>query len=449
MSKFESSPVAKAFQKSVDNLLPDSSKLIAGISGGPDSMALMYLLHRFEIDAVMVHCNYQLRGEESEKDQRLVEKMSVFWGFECVSVRLDKEISGANFQAWARDRRYEIFSDLKEEFEADFIVTAHHQDDQIETILQRILRGAGMQAWQGIQPLENQLWRPLLDLSKSDILTFVEELNIPYRIDGSNEESTYARNFLRHNWFPELHNFFPGWRENILKLPRRASEYELMAKELLSQTLNDGHSLDFDSFKNLPELIRPVILYQFIQREKAGVDPSSSLTQIAQQLTELQSGKAIQLSSKYEIMRDRDELVIRKTAGSTISQVVIKREDLQDLGAVYGVQFTIEKYSSSYESEALYLDLNKLSFPITVRQWKEGDRFQPLGMEGTQLISNHLTNRKISSAQKSEAFLIESFDETVSAVIFPHNTSDDQIGTVSETVRCSSDTEKVLVIRNT
>jgi len=447
MSKFESSPVTKAFQKSVHNYLPESARLITGVSGGPDSMVLMYLLHRFNLDAVMVHCNYQLRGEESDKDQRLVEKMSVFWNFECVSVRLEKG-SDSNFQAWARDRRYEIFYDLKKEFDAGFVVTAHHQDDQIETLLQRILRGAGMPAWKGIQILENQLFRPLLNVSKKEILSFAETFNIPYRIDGSNEESTYARNFLRHNWFPELHNFFPGWRDNLLKLPKRASEYELMARKLLDGILFGDKAINRKAFLDLPEQIRPAIFYQFVNKLHIDLELSSSVELVLKDISKLQTGRAIQLSSKYEILRDRDKFLIQKLISDLFKPVKIEREDLEIIQSVHGIQLTIQRFAGDYDTGALYLDLNKLKFPITIRHWEDGEKFQPLGMEGTQLISDHLTNRKVSSAQKSQAFLIESFDGTICAVIFPHNTSDDQIGTVSETVRCSSETEQVLVIRN-
>ena len=447
MSKFESSPVTKAFQKSVNNYLPDSSTLIVGASGGPDSMALLYLLHRYELDAVIVHCNYQIRGEDSEKDQRLVEKMSSFWGFECVSVRLEKE-SLSNFQEWARERRYEVFFDLKREFDADFVTTAHHQDDQIETILQRILRGSGISAWRGIRPIENQLFRPLLGVSKADILKFVEQFNIPYRIDNSNEESTYARNFLRHNWFPELQKFFPGWRENILKLSVRATEFELMADEILKSVRKNNRSLYRSEFLNLPNQIRPAILYQFLDSVKFEIVASSSLQNIAEKVSELQSGKAVQLSSKYQIIRDRDLFTVQKLDSEQKSPVVINSDDLKQISRVYGIELQVEEFTGEFIPRTLSMDLSKISFPITIRQWKEGDSIRPLGMEGTQLISDHLTNRKISSAQKTEAFLIESFDGNICAVIFPHHTSDDQIGTISEQVRCSSETKKVLVIRN-
>jgi len=447
MSKFESSPVAKAFQKSVKNYLPDSSTLITGVSGGPDSMALMYLLHRFELSAVVVHCNYQMRGEDSEKDQRLVEKMSAFWGFECVSVRLEKE-SASNFQEWARERRYEVFFDLKREFDADFVTTAHHQDDQIETILQRILRGSGISAWSGIKQIENQLFRPLLDVSKSQIMKFAEEFNIPYRIDNSNEESTYARNFLRHNWFPELQNFFPGWRDNILKLSVRATEFELMAGEVLKSVKDNSRSLSRSGFLNLPDQVRPPVLYHFLEEVPFDISASSSLQKVAEKLTELQSGKAVQLSNEYQIIRDRDQFTIQKLKSDRKPPVKISSDDLKQIKKVYGLHLNVEKFTEEFSSETLSMDYSKIAFPMTIRQWEEGDSFRPLGMEGTQLISDHLTNRKVSSARKSEAFVVESFDGNICAVIFPHHTSDDQLGTISEQVRCSSETEKVLVIRN-
>ena len=447
MSKFESSPVAKAFQKSIKNYLPDASTLIAGVSGGPDSMALLYLLHRFEVNAVIVHCNYQLRGEDSEKDQRLVEKMSAFWGFECVSIRLDKE-SDSNFQEWARERRYEIFFDLKHEFDADFVTTAHHQDDQIETILQRILRGSGISALSGIKALERQLFRPLLEVSKSEIMKFAEQFNIPYRIDNSNEESTYARNFLRHNWFPELHHFFPGWRDNILKLSVRATEFKLMTVEVLSSIKKSSGSISRTGLLNLPEEIRTPVLYQFIEEMTFNINVSSSLQKVAEKLPELQSGKAVHLSNEYQIIRDRDLFTVQYLSNDRKPPVKISSDDLNQIKKVYGLHLNVEKFTEEFSSETLSMDFSKIAFPITIRQWEEGDTIRPLGMEGNQLISDHLTNRKISSARKSEAFVIESFDGNICAVIFPHHTSDNQLGTISEMVRCDSKTEKVLVIRN-
>jgi tRNA(Ile)-lysidine synthase len=447
MSKFESSPVTQAFQHQIDRSLPDSSRLIAGVSGGPDSMALLYLLHRFNLDAIVVHCNYMLRGEESDKDQELVENFSALWGFECVSVRLEPEETG-NFQSWARERRYEIFHDLKREFDANFIVTAHHLDDQVETILQRILRGSGLSSWSGMKAIEKELFRPLLDVTKSDILQFVQDFKVPYRIDNTNEESTYARNFLRHNWFPELDRLFPGWKTNLLKVPRRAAEFDGLAEKVLSVVAENQRVLNREKFLELDEGIRPAVLHRFISQSHFSIAMPGSLEMVASDLNGLDTGQSIRLDPEHKITRDRTRYVLQKNEPDLHRPVTIERDHLSQVGAVFGYQLEVKAFKGKYEPEKLYLDSSRLDFPITVRNWKEGDQIQPLGMNGRQLISDHLTNRKISATQKKDALVIESFDGNICAVIFPHKTEDGQIGTISETVRCNTETKHVLIIRN-
>ncbi|MEX0823570.1 MAG: tRNA lysidine(34) synthetase TilS, partial [Balneolaceae bacterium] len=170
MSKFESSSVVKSFKKHGEILLKKNNPVVVGVSGGPDSMALLYILYRLAVPTVVVHCNYQLRGRASEADQDLVEQICILWEMECVAVRFDTMgEEGHNFQDWARDERYRIFRDIKKEADADYILTAHHRDDQIETIFQKILRGAGLAAWKGISVCEGDLYRPLLEVSKADI----------------------------------------------------------------------------------------------------------------------------------------------------------------------------------------------------------------------------------------------------------------------------------------
>jgi tRNA(Ile)-lysidine synthase len=447
MSKFELSPVTQAFLSQAEQSLPDSSRLIAGVSGGPDSMALLYLLHRFDIDTVAVHCNYMLRGEESEKDQQLVEKICAMWEIECVSVRIEPAET-KNFQSWARERRYEIFHDLKREFDADFITTAHHLDDQVETILQRILRGAGLSSWSGMKVIEKGLYRPLLEVSKSDILKFVQNFNVPYRIDNSNEESTYARNFLRHNWFPELDRLFPGWKENLLKIPGRAAEFDGLAEQVLRIVAESDSVLNRDRFLNLDETVRSAVLHRFITQSSFSVEIPGSLEMVAGDMSQLETGKSIQLDGRHRIIRDRARYVLQQNKTETRQPVMLEYDSLMQVKAVYGKLFMLQDFQDKIESEKLYLDCSKFEFPVTIRNWKDGDQIQPLGMKGRQLVSDHLTNRKISAVQKQDALVMESFDGNICAVIFPHKTEDGQIGTISESVRCSSQTKQVLIVSN-
>jgi tRNA(Ile)-lysidine synthase len=450
MNKFASSPVTKAFQKQKKAFLPDfKGKVVAGVSGGPDSMALLYLLHRHEVDTVAVHINYRLRGEASDKDQLLVEDISAMWNLECASIRLDpEEAEKKNFQAWARDRRYQIFRDIKREYSADYILTAHHEDDQLETILQKMMRGAGLSAWKGMDLLDGDLFRPLLEVSKKEILQFIQDFHIPFRMDRTNEESTYARNFIRNNWFPELNRLFPGWKSNLLRIPDRANEFSLMADLLLEQTRDSSGGLDRQKFLALPPEIRPVIFQRHTEHSGLDVNLSRNFLEKLDSLDTLQTGKSISLSGNLYLLRDRNSFKINEDqAGDHSLTITLDEEDLgneRDYGFLM-IQFA-EPPETFFDNQ-LVLDVQPLQFPLTLRRWKDGDLFRPFGMKGSQLVSDHLTNRKVSSAQKKEAKVLESFDGTICAVIFPPHSGAESLGTISERVRCTPETRKTLIIR--
>src|SRR5690625_2384042 len=138
--------------------------------------------------------------------------------------------------------------------------SAHHQNDQIEKIFQKVMRGSGMSAWKGMEGLDGIYFRPLIEVSRESILQFVNDLNIPYRIDRTNEESTYARNFIRNNWFPQLENLFPGWQENVLSLQDRAREYELLLKEKAEKIRTGERTFDRELFLETDPLLQPAII---------------------------------------------------------------------------------------------------------------------------------------------------------------------------------------------
>ncbi len=420
---------------------------MAGVSGGPDSMAMLYLLHRFDIPTVVIHCNYQLRGEASDKDQKLVEDICMHWNIECVSLRFDStEESDGNFQDWARGRRYEAFRDIKEEFNADFILTAHHQDDQLETILQKILRGSGLASWKGMDMLDDDLFRPLLNVSKTEIMEFVQDFNVPYRIDRTNEESTYARNFIRNHWFPDLNRLFPGWKQNLQKVADRAEEFNVMSDLILKQVSETHNKLKRSDFLNIPKKLRAAILLRFIKENAPDVEISHGFLENLEDLDGLQSGGKLQLSERFFLYRDRDSFkMIEDSDDEEIHQKIEKNQAEKSLH-ISDWKFSVTSVPENYSSEILHLDHQKIEYPLTIRTWKAGDSFQPLGMDGTQLVSDHLTNRKIPSSIKKKALVLETFDTTICAVIFPNYSNSAEMGTVSEKFRCTSATEKTLTI---
>ncbi|HLR90988.1 MAG TPA: tRNA lysidine(34) synthetase TilS [Balneolaceae bacterium] len=450
MNKYESSRVRELFLKQLQKLKSDNLHIIVGISGGPDSMAMLYCLYKEGIETTAVHVNYGLRGSDSNKDQSLVEEISSMWGMDCISVNLhDLKEQPGNFQNRARDERYRIFRDLLRELDGTVIATAHHQNDQIETIFQKILRGSGMSAWKGMEGLDGIYFRPLIEVSRESILQFVNDLNIPYRIDRTNEESTYARNFIRNNWFPQLENLFPGWQENVLSLQDRAREYELLLMEKAEKIRTGESTFDRELFLETDPLLQPAIIKYLFESDFPDHTLSKGTLQNMTELSGLQTGAGMSLGPGFSLYRDRDQFYFKTEEGIHSGQDSVRM--ITESEALEGVEsedlsIRVGVFDHQFSDKRLQADLSALRFPLTLRPWEDGDRFQPFGMDGTQLVSDHLTNRRVASGKKREARVIESADNTIIAVLFPDRKRGEQPGTLSEMVRCSDTTEKALVI---
>jgi len=449
MSRFESSPIVKSFRKNLETI-SDGVPLafVCGVSGGADSMALLYLMHRHNLNCTVVHCNYQLRGAESGKDRDLVEQISALWNFECITATFNPdEAKLQNTQAWAREKRYQVFRDIKEEYNADFIVTAHHQTDQVETILQKILRGAGMSSWKGMDVVDGALFRPLIHVSKGEIQKFAEAHEVPYRQDASNEAAGYARNFIRQGMAPEMDHFFPGWRDNLLKIPQRAEEFSLMADVLVSGLTAGSNKIDRNALLKLPPTLWPVVFHHFLK--KALPDVTFTEGAINRFLTagELQPGASIELNESWKIIRDRNHFVLEKIGENNKGEsLTVTRGSLTDGLNYEGIRLQLTIWNGTHNSGSLQIDADKLTWPFTLRRWQNGDRIQCLGMKGRKKVAGLLTDKKIRPSQKKDAILIESFDGIVSAVIFPHATPDGEAGAISEQVKCSPATKHILQI---
>lgn len=421
-------------------------------------MAMLYCLYKEGVKTTAVHINYGLRGTDSDKDQALVEEIATLWDIDAISLNLSELTQEpGNFQNRAREERYRIFEELMQELDATTIATAHHLNDQIETIFQKILRGSGITAWKGMDAFEGIFFRPLIDVPRENILTFVSELNIPYRIDRTNEESTYARNFIRNNWFPQLDDLFPGWQDNVLSLQNRAREYELLLKEKAEQIAVDDNSFDRSLFLAADPILQPAIVKYLYEETFPDHTLSKGVLLKMDDLSELQTGTGITLGAGRILMRDRhlfsfmDQLKDQSEDVDNDSfedSKILEVSDLKDQPIINidYLQLSISNYLPQAGKERLQADLSAIRFPITIRKWRDGDRFQPFGMEGTQLVSDHLTNKRVSSGKKRDSKVIEMADGDILAVLFPDAKNTDQPGTLSELARCSGSTEKALTI---
>ena len=443
MNKSESISIEESLKNSITSSLNSDVSFLLGLSGGPDSMALLYSFYKLGKNFLCVHINYGLRGKDSDLDQKLVEEMSLEWGFECCSVQLDSNQIKGNFQHWARKERYRIFRELKEEFDAQAIVTAHHKDDQVETILQKVLRGSGPSAWQGLTEWDGELFRPLLGFTKKEILGYCEANAIPYQEDKSNFEAKYARNFIRKELTESFNQFFPGWQANILELANHGLIVEQALDELLKD-ISSKKGLQISKLKAYPDTLRIAIIKRFLE-SKAGISGmSKGLLLQLNQLFNSETGKEIKISKNMRLVKNREVLSVKSFEDNIFTALNIEKEELKKPKEFDN--FSIRLTNNKTMGNTLYMEAKQLVWPLQLRKWQKGDKLVPLGMTGSQKVSDHLTNRKIPSSKKEKSLILSGADGTIYAIFFPVTLSSGQHGTISDLVKCSDSTKEYLTV---
>jgi tRNA(Ile)-lysidine synthase len=450
MSKSELLPIEEIAASQIKKYFPgqETISFVIGVSGGIDSMSLLHILHNLGADLHIIHVNYQKRGSASDKDAALVKRTADKWGVDCEVITVDSdEAKGENFQQWAREVRYTLFNNLFQSTGANGIALAHHQDDQIETILQKVFRGSGLASWSAMQVWDGRLFRPLLSVGRDEIEAYVQKRSIAYRDDESNFTSDFARNFLRNQWLPELEQHFPGWRQNVLRVAEQGRVFTASLRFILQQITDKKDRLDREAFLQLDKkLQKSVLIYYISQADDREVISRGALGEL-EKLEQLQTGKAIQLTDKLSLMRDRRYLKLVMDTGETGSLLTLQKVDIQEGRILFnGLQFEVRPFKDPDYEHCLYLDWDALEGPLRIRQWRDGDRFQPLGMEGHQTVADHLANRKVNAVDKVDALILESFEETIYAVIFPPNEKRQPPGTISDRVKCGPSTGQCLII---
>lgn len=452
MSKSDLLPIEKAVKNNLEHIFSDHRdiSLVVGVSGGVDSMCLLHILHKFGIHLHVVHIDYQKRGVQSDKDATMVEqtakKLEADW--EVVTVD-PEEAAGKNFQQWAREVRYSAFEVKLEAVAADAIATAHHKNDQIETIIQKLFRGSGLASWSGMKIWDGRLFRPLLNANREEIEAYCREQQVPFRTDETNLKSDYARNFLRNEWLHEMQQHFPGWQANILRLAEQAKIFEASMTYILNDISDGKDRIYREAFLQLDEGLQKSVLIQYMQRVDASLEISRPALKELSKLGALETGKSIKFTPHMELICDRDYFKLVVDSGHAGQLYTLEKAQLKEAGFSFnGLEFKMQPYENPDFEQALYVDMDSLLWPVRLRSWKDGDRFQPLGMDGHQSVADHLTNRKISATEKRKALVLESFEETICAVIFPPIENRQPPGTISELVKCDALTRNCLTINS-
>ena len=401
-------------------------------------MVLADLLLKSKVDFVVAHCNFHLRGEESDGDEKFVRDYAERNGIQCFVKHFETEKyaaeQGISIEMAARDLRYAWFEELRQQLGYDKIAVAHHADDQAETFFINLLRGAGLRGLKGMQPQNGVVIRPMLWASREQIHQYAVENQITWREDHTNAESTYLRNKIRNQLLPVFDELHPEARQGLYKsLAHLASENELY-RELLQEKLNqiiewDGEiqSIRHSAFSIQHSAFQ--LLFEWLRQYTFNTDQCHFIFEA------METGVGNKYySPTHQLVIGRNELQLSaiKAVEDKEIQIEIRQEEITSPIHLCFSQF--EKTPDFIIDKSLdvaLLDADKIHFPLTLRHWRHGDRFHPLGMKGSKLLSDFFVDQKFTESQKSNVFLLVSADNEILWVV--GHRIDDRYKVTSET----------------
>ncbi|GHT79643.1 tRNA(Ile)-lysidine synthase [Bacteroidia bacterium] len=389
------------------NLLPAGKslpKVIVGLSGGADSVVLLYILNRLGYECLAAHCNFHLRGEEALRDELFAIDLAVSWNIPVYKQNFDTQAvakqRGISIEMAARDLRYEWFEQLRKEHQAEAIAVAHHQDDTIETLLLNLIRGTGLRGLTGIQPKNGKVVRPLLCVSKKEILAFAEKNQLPFITDSSNLQENYTRNKIRLSLIPLLQSLNPSVHSALLRTMENLHEiekiYDFYIQQSKSQVFdNQSNTIAIPLLKNLPS--SEAVLFEILRMYGFGTE----VIRDAYRAVDSQAGKEF-YSPEYTLIRDRNQFLLVSNEEKPV-EIQYKMEIVEN-----SPDFEIRK-----DKNTAYFDADKLQQPLTVRKWQKGDKFVPFGMNGFQKVSDYFNNHQFSKPQKEQTRLLCSGEDII------------------------------------
>ncbi|WP_445719417.1 tRNA lysidine(34) synthetase TilS [Flavobacterium sp.] len=390
-------------------------KLLLAVSGGVDSMVLLDLFYKLRFDICVVHCNFQLRGKESDGDELFVQVKSKKLKVKSYFIRFDTEKyskeNKLSIQIAARKLRYNWFQELLSENQLDYLVTAHHLDDNVETFLINFTRGTGLEGLTGIPTQNGNIIRPLLPFSREEIENYALENKIQWREDSSNASDKYFRNKLRHDVVPILKELNTGFLDSFQNTLHHLQQAESL--------VNDASKLVYEKVvivkENQLEIqLKPLLtfqnyksyLYQWLKEYRF-----SAWNDIYDLVT-AQSGKQV-FSNTHVLLKDRNKLILSERKAASNNEVYFIDSIESKVNIPLKLSFTRFSGGKDVNSNCIFVDEDKIKFPLTIRKWQEGDEFYPFGMTGKKKLSKYFKDEKFSLLDKENQWLLCSADQIV------------------------------------
>ena len=415
-------PLESSFLDSLKSLVRcdlSEKSFLLGVSGGSDSMCLANLFLKSGLKFGVIHINYSLRGSESEEDMNFVSTWAINHGIECFVKVIDTPFilssQGGNLQQLARDFRYSFFEETRLKYHFDFICTAHHASDWLETVIFNVLRGGFLHALIGIPAINGAILRPLLSFPKKEINDYLIQNDIPFRSDSSNNKLIYHRNLIRHEIIPALIKINPSLLSTFLKNKRVWSELILIknefvageSKKLVTHLSDNEFLIDIDGLNAslapvtfLYEILSPLgftskMIYEIVDMKEKSISIGSVFT--------LNNLKIIKLEKYLRLIKEIESPLV------TI-EIEIPQNGMVEYAKGRGISIKQSRNipeNLNQGPEKIIVDGNKIIFPLYVRKWRYGDFFYPINMNNQRKkIQDFLTDKKIDKLKKEEVHLL-------------------------------------------
>mgnify|MGYP000331966866 FL=1 len=405
------------FKNHISNNFPalKGKKILIACSGGLDSVVLSRLFKELNYNISLAHCNFSLRGKESDEDEKFVISLAGMLSipvfnkkFNTKAYKIKHKLST---QVAARKLRYQWFDEVCAGHSFDYLATAHHLDDDLETFLINLSRGTGLKGLTGIPVMNDKIIRPFLNFPRADILYYAKEKNSTWREDSSNQTTDYLRNKLRIEVIPRLKevdlNLLNGFQQTQKNLNESASlvnDYMALIKNLIVNKTDEGFEIDIFKLLELPNT--NALLYELLA--PFGFTAWNDISN----LLVAQSGKQI-FSETHRIIKNRTSLLLVENNLVQDQETYLIKESDKRIDVPINLKIEQVEKTSDYIPGIVYLDAQKLKFPLQLRKWQEGDLFYPFGMTGKKKLSKFFKDEKLSLLAKEKTWVLTSSDDIV------------------------------------
>lgn len=406
-------------------LFSEKDRLLLAVSGGTDSVVLADLCHRAGYSFAIAHCNFQLRGKDSDEDEAFVRALAARYGVKCLvqtfATEEACEETGESVQMVARRLRYQWFEELLVSGEYQYMATAHHKNDVLETMLFNLSRGTGIAGLRGMPAKSGALVRPMLFAEKSQITTYIEQHHLKWREDSSNASDKYARNLIRHTVVPQLLQINPSLLRTLDDTLERLQDTEKVLHhyvEEVSARCTTYHDEDvwlaIDVLQEVEAL--PLVLSEILKLFNFSYEQARNIAWHVKEDGYDKVGKQF-TTTGYKLNIDRTYLIISPAKDIASAEYVLEQftgeVQVADLFALQAEFCSAEDYHIQAEPAIAALDAGKLVFPLRIRRWQPGDWFYPLGMRGKKKLSDFMIDQKIPLNFKDQVYVLLSGEDIV------------------------------------